>query len=193
MIRSSTYLGVRAAALARDHLAEQREREVRVVVLLARLRDELERGHRGDELVLRRRLAGDEHLPRFALQARQVGEHPPDGRRAVRDPVDVLFEAVVEVELTGGAQLHDRDGGERLRDRADAVLRIGRRLAVVAEVGRADRVRPDDLAVSHDRRRNAREPVGLALREEPVERLRRGHAFRGRRVRAPARVRRRRR
>ena len=46
-------------------------------------------------------------------------EHPPQRRRAVRDPGQVLLEPVVEVEPAGVAELHDRDRGERLRDRAD--------------------------------------------------------------------------
>ena len=44
---------------------------------------------------------------------------PAERRRAVRDPGQVLLEPVVEVELAGVAELHDRDRGERLRDRAD--------------------------------------------------------------------------
>ena len=60
---------------------------------------------------------------RLALQARRVREQPADGRR-VRRALDVPVERVLEVELARVAQLHDRRRGERLRDRADAVLRV---------------------------------------------------------------------
>ncbi len=175
MIRSSTNSVVRLLALAGDQLSEQREREVRVVVLLRRAEHELDPGHRVDQLLGRRRLTGDEHLPRLALQSGEVAEQAPDRRRAVRDPVEMLLEPVVEVELPFGAELHDRRRGERLRDRADAVLRVRLRLGAVLVVRRADRVRPDDLAVAHDRCRDARQPVGLPLGEQAVERLKPGH------------------
>ena len=71
------------------------------MVLLARARDELDLAHRVDQLLLGRRLARHEHLPRLALQARQVREQAANRRRAVRDAVDVLLEPVVEVELAG--------------------------------------------------------------------------------------------
>jgi hypothetical protein len=105
------------------------------------------------------------------LQARQVREHPADGRRPVLHPVQVLSEAVVEVERSGVAELHDRGRREGLRDRADAVLRRGRRVSAVLVVGGADGVRPDDLALAEDRCRDRREPVGLPLLEQALELL----------------------
>ena len=125
---------------------------------------ELVRRHRLEDLVDRRRLAGDEHLPRLALQAREVREHAAQRRGAVRDPGRCCSSAVVEVELAGVAELHHGDGGERLRDRADPVLRLGRRLDARLEVGEPDRARPDDLAVAHDRGGDRRQPLGLAAR-----------------------------
>ena len=180
------------------HRAEQPVGEVRVVVLLAGLRDELDVLHRGDQLVDGRTLACDPHLARLALQAREVGEHPPDRRRPVRDPVQVLLEPVVEIELARVAELHDRGRSECLRDRPDAVLRIRRRVAVVRVARSADRSRPHDLAVAHGRARDRRQAVGLPLMKDPVERtgglVRRGQAPRARaaprRGRAPRRRRR---
>ena len=71
-------------------------------------------------------------------------EQAADRRRAVRDAVDVLLEPVVEVELRRRrVELHDRGRRERLRDRADAVLRVGSRRAVVVVARAADGGRPD--------------------------------------------------
>ena len=84
--------------------------------------------------------------------------------------VDVLVERVLEVELALVAQLHDRRRGERLRDRAEAVLRVGRRLALRLDVGRADRGLPDDLAVAEDGGGDARQAlVALLAADEPLE------------------------
>ena len=86
---------------------------------------------------------------RLALQARGVREQPAD-RRRVRRALDVPVERVLEVELARVAQLHDRRGRERLRDRADAVLRVRRRLDLRLDVRGADRFLPDELAVAED-------------------------------------------
>ena len=168
-------LGVRPSALPGDHLPEQGEGEVRIVVLLRRRQHELDLRHRLDQLLCGRRLAGDEHLTRLALEAGEVAEQAPDRRRAVRDPVQMLLEPVVEVELTLGPKLHHRRRGERLRDRADAVLRVRLRRGAVLVVGHPDRVRPDDLAVCDDRGRDARQPVRLPFREQAVECLKLRH------------------
>ena len=77
---------VRHPGLTRDDLAEQREREVRVVVSPRGRKDELVLLHRVEHLLDRRGLARHEHLPRLALKPRDVREHPPQRRRAVRDP-----------------------------------------------------------------------------------------------------------
>jgi hypothetical protein len=80
------------------------------------------------------------------------------------------IEAVLEVELSLVAELHDRRRGEGLRDRADAVLRVRCRLALGANVGEADRCLPDRLAVPNHRRGDAREPfVPLLAAHEPFE------------------------
>jgi len=44
-------------------------------------------------------------------------------------------EPVVQRELSGVAELQDRGSGERLRDRADPVLMLGRRLLTGLRVG----------------------------------------------------------
>ncbi len=59
-------------------------------------------------------------------------------------------ERVVEVELPLVAELEHGRRRERLRDRADAVLRVRRRRALRREVGESDRLAPDDLAAADD-------------------------------------------
>ena len=54
----------------------------------------------------------------------------------------------------------------------------GRRLAALVVVRAADGVRPDELALAHDGGGDRRQPVGLPLLQEPVERLRRGQGLR---------------
>ena len=87
---------------------------------------ELVLGHRVDQLLL----VGASPVTNISPASRCRPERCASSRRIVGEPFaipgDVLLEPVVEVELAGVAQLHDRDGGERLRDRADAVLRVGR-------------------------------------------------------------------
>ena len=76
-------------------------------------------------------------------------------------------EPVLEVELAGVAQLHDGHGRERLRDRADSVLVLGRGLLAVLRVGEADGVGPYDLAAADDGRRDGRESAfRLRLRDD---------------------------
>ena len=132
-----------------------------------RRQDELEAVHLLDHLGDRRRLAGDEHLARLALEPREVREEPPQRRRAVRDPGQVLLEPVVEVEPAGVAQLQDRRRRERLRDRADPVLQVGCGRAAFLEIGEADGPRPGDLAVTEDGGGDRRQLLlGLTLLEQ---------------------------
>ena len=71
------------------------------------------------------------------------------------------------------AQLQDADGGERLRDRADAIGVLGRRSLTALDVGRPERRAPDHLAVAKDRGADRRHPLlRLRGREDPVEGVR---------------------
>ena len=186
------------AAQPGDDLAQHAVGEVRVVVRAGGGEHELVLVHRVDHLVDRRRLARHPHVARLALQAGEVREHPAQRWRADRDPRQVLLQAVVEVELAGVAQLHHRDGGEGLRDRADAVLGVGGRLCGALVVGRADRVGPHALAAANHGRGERRQPLRLARLEDPLQALLealrqgRGHPGRPARARLPARRRRRR-
>ncbi len=150
MIRSSTYLGVRLPASCARPAGRAARTRSSSSDALRRPEHELGVGERVDELVLGRRLAGDEHLAGLALEAGEVAEHAADRRRAVGDPVEVLLEPVVEVEQACGPELHDRRRRERLRDRADAVLRVRRRLA------RRRRSRPSRPRSTRRARRRAR-------------------------------------
>ncbi len=179
--RSCTYCDVRNAGDALDDDAEQREGEIRVVEACARRQHLLGVAERLEQL----RNVGEARLQprvvlRLALQPRRVREQAAQ-RRCVRRGVDVLVERVLEVELAGVAQLHDRRGGERLRDRAETVLRVGRRVALRGHVGRADGGLPDALAVAHDGGGDARKPLSSLLR--------RGRGARARRAASQARAR----
>jgi hypothetical protein len=156
---------------ARDHLAEQRESEIGVVPARAGLEDLLGVREPGDEPLAVGKLERFPDVARhLALQAGQVREHPPQRRAAVRRLGDVLRERVVEVELAGVAQLHDRHRGEGLRDRSDAILRVRRRLDGALDVRDAVRLLPDDRAVPDDGRADRRDPLlGLSLADEPRE------------------------
>ena len=76
-----------------------------------------------------------------------MGEQVPDHPVAERSVGDVLLDAVLEIEHTLVPQPHDEHRGERLRDRPDPVLGVGRRgLTVDAAPAGA----PHDPAVAHD-------------------------------------------
>src|SRR5262245_50927278 len=91
-------------------------------------------------------------------------------RRGVCGALEMAVERVLEVELAGVAKLHDRRRGERLRDRADAVLRVRRRLDSGRDVRGADRRLPDELAVAEDGRGDARQPLlALLCADELIE------------------------
>ncbi len=183
---------VRAAAMPRDDLAEQAEREVRVVPGFARTQDALGVLEPGQKLLPRRRLHRLPHLAgRLALQAAQVRERVADSR-AGRHLGDVRAERIVEVEDVRVAQPEDADRRERLRDRPDPIGVLRRRGLVTLDVRRPDRGAPEHRAVAEHRGRDRRRALlGLGGRDEPVEPaselLRQRHAFRARG--APARSR----
>jgi hypothetical protein len=93
---------------------------------------------------LRGRLRELERLPHvardLALQPRSVREHVAQLQLTVERHVEVRVEPVIEVEPPGVAQLHDRDRRQRLPDRPDAVLVLGRRLLAALRVREPDRV-----------------------------------------------------
>ncbi len=160
-------LRVRDAALGRNDSPEQAEREVRVVVRARRREREPDL-----EVLFGRSRALHEHLAHLALQSREMREHAAERRRPVLDPGQVQLEPVVQVEGARVAELHDRGGGEGLRDRANAVLRARSRCHVAVVVGVADRVRPDRLTFAHDGGGNRRQSVGLPLLQQTIELLR---------------------
>jgi hypothetical protein len=106
-------------------------------------------------------------------------EQAPNRRRVLR-ALDVLVERVLEIESALVAQLHHGGCRERLRDRAEAILRIRRRLAAAFDIRGTDRRLPGELAVAHDRHCDARGAVLALLGADELlelgrERLRRGH------------------
>jgi len=109
---------------------------------------------------------------RLALEPGEVREHPAQCRLPVMGVWQVLRERVVEAELAGLAQLHDRGRREGLRDRADAVLGLGGRLALVLDARVADRVGPQHLPLADDRGTDTREPFRLCRAQERAELLR---------------------
>ena len=148
-----------AAVGAGDDLAEQREREIRVVPPGAGVEHLLGVPGPGEQLLARRRL---HRLPdlarRLALEPGGVREHAAD-RRPVRTLGEVRGERVVERELARVAQLHDPNGGEGLRDRADPVLRLRRRVARRLHVSLPERLLPQPLAVAEDGRADRGHPL----------------------------------
>ena len=119
---------VRPCVQARDDLAEQLEREVRV--LLLHVRRDLRRDLGALREVRRRRCFVDVVEPPRPVgrpSGPTRGRHPPDRQRLDRpERAGCLAELgeerdrrVVEVELPLVAELQDRGRGERLRDRGD--------------------------------------------------------------------------
>jgi len=161
-----------AAVRARDDLTEEREAEVGVVPPRAGLKHLLRLRRARKQLFPARR---PQRLPdltrRLALQAGRVREHAPD-RRGVRTLGQVCRQRVVERQLAGLPQLHDPDRRERLRDRADPVLRLRRRLLARLHVGEPERPLPDELAAAEDGRTHRRHPLlVLGGGEPPLELL----------------------
>jgi hypothetical protein len=112
---------------------------------------------RGEQLLTLRKVERLPHLAgRLPLQARCVCEETSRGKGpADRHLRNVALERIVELEPAFFSSEQNRRSGERLRDRADAVLRVGiRRTAVV--VGATARVRPHDLLAPVDGSRDAR-------------------------------------
>ena len=171
-----------AAVGARDDLAEQREGEVGVVPPRARIEHLLCLGGPGEQILARRRLHRLPDLPRrLALEPGEVREHAAD-RRPVRALRQVRGERVVERELAGVSQLHDPDRRERLRDRADPILRLRRRHPCRVDVRVPERLLPQRLAAAEDRRADRRHPLLRLGGRQPVlevlaEPVRRGHAL----------------
>nr|WP_254185622.1 hypothetical protein [Nocardioides panacis] len=156
------------AAVPADHLAEQRERDVRVVEGRARRERRVDLGQAGRELVER---AAGRALPpgagRFGVHAGVVGEQAAQRPVAVPDARQVHVEPVVEVEHALVAQLQDRHRHQGLGDRADAVLHVG---PGRDPVHAADRAGPHELAVADDAPDHRRQPaVVLLARQEHVE------------------------
>jgi hypothetical protein len=107
---------------------------------------------------------------RLALQPGCVRQQPPDRERPVARRRDVLPERIVERDPALGDQRHDRSGRERLRDRADPVLRVRSRLASALRIRDADRQLEHPLAANDDGSGEARKTVlGLRCPDEPGE------------------------
>ena len=98
-----------------------------------------------------------------------MAERHPD-RRPDRRLGQVRAERRLELDAALADELHDEDGGERLRDRADPVDVVGRRRARRGDVGDAEHALPDDLAVAEDAGRDRRQALlRLRGREQAVE------------------------
>ncbi len=111
---------------------------------------------------------------RIADQPGLVREQPPD-----RDPRDRLRAAaglelgqpvhgrVVQVQLPGVPQLHDRGAGERLGHGRDPVQRVRLRRAPRGDVSEPGPASPGQLAAVHDARGGPVQAVVLHERGEP--------------------------
>ena len=157
----------RAPGSRGDHLAEQREGEVRVVPAPPGLEHLSGVCDPGDHLVAIRVLERLPDLPaspgvRLAAQPGKVREHPPQRGVPVRDAGQVLVETILEVELAGVAQLQHQHGGEALGDRSDRVLGVERWRPPPFDVSQPDRIGPGHGAVADHCGGDARR-AGLAL------------------------------
>jgi hypothetical protein len=95
-------------------------------------------------------------------------------------PGHVHAEIVVEPQAVVIAELHHRDGGDRLRDRADPVAVIrGDGLAPFG-AREPDRVRPGERAVAHHGGDHSRDAVCLRRPEHALERADGAVSHRGR-------------
>src|SRR4029077_4880492 len=121
------HIRVRLARDAHHDLAEQGEGEIRVVPQLAWAKHELGVLEAGDQLLARGWL---HRLPdlagRLALDTGQVAESHPH-RRADGRLREVRAQRRLGVDVPRLGELHDQDGGEGLRDRADAIDVVARR------------------------------------------------------------------
>ena len=104
-----------------------------------------------------------------------MGQHTAKGDRPVvgvgvldGHPVQVLRHGIVETQLAGVSLLHDGDAGEQLRDRADAVQRVGLRGTTVRRVRQSEAVRRDQLLVVDDSDRDTRDLVDRGLVLDPL-------------------------
>ena len=94
-------------------------------------------------------------------------EHPAD-QGAVRALGQEAGQRIVQRERSRVPQLQDADGGERLRDRPDPVLRVGRRAFVRFDVRETEGLLPEQLVAAKDRGADGRHSLlGLGRRELP--------------------------
>jgi hypothetical protein len=84
------------------------------------------------------------------------------------DPGQVLRDWIVEMHLAGVSLLEYRDAREQLRDRADAVERVGARQGAGLEVGQAEGACRQELLVVDDADRHPRDAVERGLVLDPL-------------------------
>ena len=159
------------AAVARDHLTQEREGEVRVVPQATRAEHELGVREAREELLARRSLHRLPHRPgasrcrpdECVSAWRTVG--PPGS------PSTYVASGASRSTSPSSRSCIDDDRREGLGDRADAVGMLRRRRLVPLDVGEPERPLPQDLAAREHGRADRREPpLGLGLAEPPVER-----------------------
>ena len=168
--------GERFAVHALDHVADGGQRRVRVLGARSRWIDQ-----RGSIEALdgggQRRLGGIEVAPdrRLAHQARavrhQVAQGDRPAERIARTEVrQIAGDLGVEIDLAALDQLHQRDVGEELGHRSDAVDRVGGGLHSSFGVGEAEAAGPDRPLVVDQRDRQRRQLLVLHLMlDEPLE------------------------
>ncbi len=155
--------GVRHAAGLLHHHRQQREVGGAEANLRARL--ELQR-HPADEVdQFFRAVRRCRHEPgsgAIVRDARRMLHQLVEGHRlpAFRQSREDLADRHVDVELALLLELHDRHVGERLRDRADAPHRLGRREFVVLRARPPVSRRARDVGRLHDRHRHAVDVMG---------------------------------
>jgi hypothetical protein len=79
----------------------------------------------------------------------------------------MTLDRIVEPEPAGVPLPHQRDAREELRDRADAVDRVGRSGPLRFDVGLSERAAPQHLLIVHDLRAQTRHPLVGAFGFEP--------------------------
>ena len=127
----------RGVAEAGHDLPQQGVGEVGVVPVAARVEHLLHVGEALDHLLAARYLHRHPDVAwDLALQARGVGEHPPDGRSALSRLRHVQRDGIVQLQQAIVAELHDRNGRDQLGDRSDPVLIVAARLTARLHVGK---------------------------------------------------------
>ena len=168
-------LGIRLPGRRRHDLPGEREGQVRVLPARLGGQDGFLAGKAGADRLQRRELAvGPVRERRLAREPGGVREEVTDRdrrrlgvARGDGEPGEMPDERVVEPELAGVAELQDRGGREELRDRGDAVERLGRRRRASLEAGPAEASGPDEGLVVDDRDRQAGHPGVRHLRLDP--------------------------